>query len=164
MPSQTAKQVMSPLVETLSPDDDIYSAMHTLLKKKISSAPVIDSAGRLVGILSEKDCLRILTGAAFDGLPEGTVSSYMTGPVETLTPDTSVYDIVHRFLERAFHQMPVVDAKGNVLGLVRRRDVLRAIEAMHDNSYLYGTADQQLPLDEGVGVDSAMRRARSQKN
>ena len=164
MPNRNAKEVMSAVVVTLSPDDDIYGAMTTLLKKKISSAPVIDGQKRLVGILSEKDCLRILTGAAFDGMPEGTVASYMTGPVETLTPDTSVYDIVHRFLGRAFHQMPVVDEEGNVLGLVRRRDVLRAIEDMRDNSYLYGTADQQLPLDEGVGVDSAMRRARSQKH
>jgi CBS domain-containing protein len=138
--------------------------MHTLLKKRISSAPVINGEGLLVGILSEKDCLRVLTGVAFDGIPEATVASYMTEPVETLTPETSVYDIVHRFLGRAFHQMPVVDNAGHVLGQVSRRDVLVAIESMRDNSYLYGTADQQLPLDEGAGVDSAMRRARSQKH
>ena len=60
--------------------------------------------------------------------------------------------------------MPVVDGKGDVVGQVSRRDVLRAIGSMRDNSYLYGTADQQLPLDDGPGVDSAMRRARSQKH
>ena len=164
MSNRTAAEVMSPLVVTLSPDDDIYDAMHTLLKKKISCAPVLDDQRRLVGILSEKDCLRILSAEAFDGMPQGTVAGYMTGPVETLMPHTSVYDIVHRFLERAFHQMPVVDGEGNVLGQVSRRDVLRAIESMRDNSYLYGTADVSLPLDEGTGVHSAMRRARSQKH
>ena len=155
---------MSPLVVTLSPDDDIYEAMHTFLKKRISCAPVIDAKRRLVGILSEKDCLRILSAEAFDGMPQWTVAGYMTQPVETLTPQTSVYDIVHRFLARAFHQMPVVDRKGNVVGQVSRSDVLRAIESMRENSYLYGTEDKQLPLDEGPGVDSAMRRARSQKH
>ncbi len=163
MPNRTAAEVMSPLVVTLSPDNDIYDAMKILLKKRISSAPVIDAERHLVGILSEKDCLRILSAEAFDGMPQGTVAGYMTGPVETLTPQTSVYDIVHRFLSRAFHQMPVVDSEGNVLGQVSRRDVLRAIESMRDNSYLYGTADQQLSLEEETGVDSAMRRARAQR-
>ena len=164
MPNRTANTVMSPLVVTVSPHDDIYRAMQTLLRKRISSAPVVDAEGRLVGILSEKDCLRILTGAAFEGWPEATVASYMTAPVETLTPETSVYDMVNRFLGRAFHQMPVVDEDGHVLGQVSRRDVLVAIESMRDNSYLYGTADQQLPPDEGTGVDSAMRLARFQKH
>jgi len=163
MPSKTAGEIMSPLVVTLSPDKNIYEAMHTLLKKRTSCAPVIDAERRLVGILSEKDCLRILSAEAFEGMPQATVAGYMTAPVETLAPETSVYDIVHRFLERAFHQMPVVDGKGDVVGQVSRRDVLRAIESMRDNSYLYGTADLHLPLDEGPGVDSAMRRARSQK-
>jgi CBS-domain-containing membrane protein len=164
MSNRTAAGVMSPLVVTLSPDDDIYDAVHTLLKKRVSCAPVLDAERRLVGILSEKDCLRIVSAEAFEGMPQGTVAGYMTEPVETLQPQTSVWDIVHLFLERAFHQMPVVDDKGNVLGQVSRRDVLRAIESMHDNSYLYGIADQPLPPDEGAGVDSAMRRARSQKN
>jgi CBS-domain-containing membrane protein len=164
MPNRTANGVMSPLVVTLSCDDDIYRAMRTMLKKRVSSAPVVDGEGRLVGILTEKDCLRVLTSAAFNGMPEATVASYMTAPVETLTPETSVYDIMNRFLKRAFHQMPVVDNAGRLLGQVSRRDVLVAIESMHDNSYLYGSADRPLPPDEGAGVDSAMRRARWQRH
>ncbi len=42
MPGPTAADVMSSLVVTLAPDDDIYDAMHTLLKKRISCASVID--------------------------------------------------------------------------------------------------------------------------
>jgi CBS domain-containing protein len=160
MANRSAADIMSPVVVTLSPADNIYDAMHTLLKKKISSAPVVNDEGGLVGMLSEKDCLRILTAEAFEGLPQGTVAGYMTESVETLTPEVSVYDIVHHFLERTFHQMPVVDEKGRVLGQVSRRDVLVAIESMRDNSYLYGTADRQLPSEEGAGVDSAMKRAR----
>jgi CBS domain-containing protein len=150
---------MSQLVVALFPETDIYEAMHSLLKKKVSGAPVIDDGGNLVGMLSEKDCLRILTAEAFDGLPQGTVSGYMTEPVQTVTPDTSVYDIVTRFLNSGFRRMPVIDEKGRVVGLVTRRDVLTAIESMRDNSYLYGTEEKH-PPEEGAGVDSAMRRAR----
>jgi len=164
MPGPTAADIMSPLVVTLTPEEDIYSAMRTLLKKRLSGAPVIDREGTLVGMLSEKDCLRILTAEAFDGLPQGTVAGYMTSPVETVKMDTSIYDIVTRFLDSAFRRMPVLDDGGHVAGLVTRRDLLVAIESMRDNSYLYGTEDQHLPLEESMGVDSAMRRARSQKD
>ena len=164
MSGPTAADIMSPLVVTLTPEDDIYSAMRTLLKKRLSGAPVIDRQGTLVGMLSEKDCLRILTAEAFDGLPQGTVAGYMTSPVETVKRDTSVYDIVTTFLGRSFRRMPVLDDGGHVVGLVTRRDLLVAIESMTDNSYLYGTEDQHLPLEESAGVDSAMRRARSQKD
>ena len=92
MPGPTAADIMSPLVVTLTPEAEIYSAMRTLLKKRLSGAPVIDREGTLVGMLSEKDCLRILIAEAFDGLPLGTVAGYMTSPVETVKMETSIYE------------------------------------------------------------------------
>ena len=95
MPHRTAADIMARSVVTLSPDMDIYGAVQLLLKKEISGAPVVDPEGRLVGVLSEKDCLKVLAGGALDGLPEGKVSDYMTRSVESVTPTTSLYDIVH---------------------------------------------------------------------
>jgi hypothetical protein len=55
----------------------------------------------------------------------------------------------------------VVDPEGRLLGQVSRRDALAAVEAMRDNSYLYGSRDQHPPQeDDAGGVASAMRRAR----
>ncbi len=159
MPHRTAADIMARSVVTLSPGMDIYGAMQLLLKKKISGAPVVDPEGRLVGVLSEKDCLKVLAGGALDGLPEGKVSDYMTRSVESITPTTSIYDIVHGFLQAHFRRLPVVDQTGRVVGQISRRDVLVAIESIRDNSYLYGTEDKS-PPKEGMGVDSAMRRAR----
>lgn len=164
MPDRKAADMMSSLIVTLSPEQDIYTALHALLAKKVSGAPVVDARGNLVGMLSEKDCLKVLTAEAFDGLPEGKVSNYMTAEVQTVRPETSIYDIVHCFLRNNFRRLPVIDADGLLVGLVTRRDVLTAIESMRDNSYLYGSEDRHLPLeDEGSGVDSAMRRARLTK-
>ena len=94
MPHRTAADIMTRSVVTLSPDMDIYGAVQLLLKKEISGAPVVGPEGRLVGVLSEKDCLKVLAGGALDGLPEGKVSDYMTRSVESITPTTSLYDIV----------------------------------------------------------------------
>ncbi|MFQ5790627.1 MAG: CBS domain-containing protein [Acidobacteriota bacterium] len=161
MPSPRASDMMSKLIATLSPDTDIYTAIQTLLKKRISGAPVVDDRGGLVGMLSEKDCLKVLTAEAFEGLPEGKVADYMTSTVEVVLPSTHIWDIVHQLLNRRFRRLPVVDRDGRLVGLVTRRDVLAAIESMRDNPLLYGTQDHHLELEEeGWGVDSAMRRAR----
>lgn len=162
MPKRKARDLMTRGLVTLSPETEICTATKSLLKHRISGAPVIDENRRLVGILSEKDCLRVLSGEAYDGLPEGHVRDYMTRTVETVGPDSTLLDIVGVFLARSFRRLPVVDDDGVVLGQISRRDALVAIESMWDNSYLYGTKSRRLEPDDGSpGVDSAIRAARN---
>ncbi|MDP6580752.1 MAG: CBS domain-containing protein [Vicinamibacterales bacterium] len=161
MGSFTAADIMARSESTLSPDSDIYDAMARLLKSKLTGAPVVDGNGSLLGMLTERDCLKVLMGGALDGLPRGKVSDYMTTPAESITPTASLYDIAHIFLTRSFRKLPVVDGDGRVVGQVSRRDMLVAIESSRDNPRLYGVKDQH-PTDDS-GVDSAMRSARSQR-
>ena len=160
MPEQTARTIMARSEMTLSPETNIHCAMKSLLKHRLLGAAVVDADGRLVGMLTEKDCLKMLAGEAFDGLPEGRVQDYMTREVETMSPTASLYEIVQRFLGKTYRKLPVVDDRGRVIGQLSRRDALRALESIRDNSYLYGSKDLR-PL-EGGGVDTAMRVARAQ--
>ncbi len=155
-----ASEIMNTSVVTFRSDTDIYEAIRTFLKNRFSGAPVIDADAKVIGILSELDCLRVLAAEAWDGFPEGKVGDYMTANVATVQPDTSVYDIVGIFLGKPYRRLPVLDANGKLLGQISRRDVLRAIDNMRENPYLYGSKDQHLDLEEGGGVHSAMRRAR----
>jgi CBS domain-containing protein len=160
MSGLTAAELMDEFVTTLSPDSDIYAAMDVLLKKKLPGAPVIDDRRRLVGILSEKDCLKIVTAEAFEGLPKGKVSDYMTTEVMTLSPRSTIYDVVDRFLRSSFRRLPVVDDDQALVGVVSRTTIVKTIASMRDNPSLYGTPEHYLPEDDSRGVDSAMRRAR----
>ncbi len=161
MPIRTAADIMTRSVVSLSAETDIYTAMQTLITKHFSGAPVVDSEGRLIGILSEKDCLKVMTAEAFDGLPEGKVGDYMTTAVQTVTPDTAVYDVVARFQSMPYRRLPVVDEHHHVVGQISRRDVLVGITKMRENSYLYGSQEIAVePPAEGMGVDTAMRIAR----
>ena len=162
MPDRTVADIMTRSVVTLSPETDIYTAVRSLLKHKISGAPVVDADGRPAGVLSEKDCLKVLVAGALDGLPEGRVRDYMSRDVETIASSASLYDAVHRFISRTYRRLPVVDDAGKVVGVVSRRDALAAIEAIRDDPRLYGTKDAR-PL-EGTGVDSAMRIARGRRH
>ena len=159
MPSLTAKDIMASEA-TLSPDMDIYVAMKQLVKRRLTGAPVVDENRVLLGMLTERDCLKVMVGGALDGLPGGTVSDYMTSPAESIGPTARLYDVVHIFLTRSYRKLPVVAESGAVIGQVSRRDVLKALESMTDNPRLFGT-DGVKP--HGTGVDSAMRMARGRK-
>ena len=70
MPKQTAREIMARLEMMLSPDTNIYRAMKSLLKHRLMGAAVVDAEGCLVGMLTERDCLKMLAGEAFDGYPK----------------------------------------------------------------------------------------------
>jgi CBS domain-containing protein len=160
----TAADVMTRGVITLGPSLRIYEAMRVLLEKKISGAPVVSDEGELLGILSEKDCFKVLAAGAYDGVPEGRVKDFMTADVVTVGSDASLFDLVGLFLRSSFRRLPVLDGDGHVVGQISRRDVLGAIESIRDNSYLFGSAEARSALEEAMsGVDSAMRRARQKR-
>jgi CBS-domain-containing membrane protein len=158
MKPHTAADIMDRSEPTFAQDMDIGAAMRKMLRDKLNGVPVVDSEGRMCGMLTEKDCLRALVRQAMEGAAGATVREFMTTSVDSVTPDTQLLDITYLFLERPFRKLPVVDSDERVVGQVSRRDILRAIDSAKDNPFLYGTKDQR-PRDTG-GVHSAMERAR----
>lgn len=112
---------------TFSPDQTIQEAIDIIIEKRISGAPVLDSTGKLVGMLSEKDCLKIIVDQAYHNLPieSRKVSDYMTADVKTVPPDSDVVSAANQFLHSPIRRMPVVD-NGVLIGQISRRDILRA--------------------------------------
>ena len=132
----TAADIMARSEATLDPESDIYDALERLLKSRLTGAPVVDDDGKLLGMLTERDCLKVMVDGALDGLPRAKVSDYMTSPAESITPTTSLYDVAQIFLTRSYHKLPVVDRAGRVIGQVSRRDILVAIESARDSPRL----------------------------
>ena len=115
MDSLTAADIMARSEATLSPEAGVYDAMARLLKSRLTGAPVVDDEGQLLGMLTERDCLKVLVGAALDGLPSGKVADYMTAPAESIQPTASLFDIAHIFLTRSFRKLPVVASVPNLM-------------------------------------------------
>ena len=120
------KNYMITRLITLIRDMDVYFAIGLLLKNRISGAPVIDN-NNLVGILSEKDCLRIFANGSFYDMPGGTVLNFMTDVLSTVKPNSDLFSVADVFLQHNFRRMPVVKGK-KLVGQISRRDVLRAIQ------------------------------------
>jgi len=115
---------MTTKLVTLKPNMSIYQAIYTLLKNRISGASVVDENRSLVGVLSEKDCLRIFANGAFNQLPGGVVSDYMSKVVKTVHPDDGLFTVAEIFLKNPFRRLPVLE-NGRLVGQVSRRDVLQ---------------------------------------
>jgi predicted transcriptional regulator len=111
------------------PTMDIYAAIDVLVKSQISGAPVVDGDGRLIGIISQKDCLRILANGVFHNSPAGVVSDYMTEAVMSIDPDVDIFTVADIFLNNVYRRIPVVE-NGVVVGQVSRRDVLHSIQKL----------------------------------
>jgi predicted transcriptional regulator len=128
------EQYMVPLNKmiTFRPDQPIQEVISIIIDKKISGAPVLDDQKHLVGIISEKDCLRLIVDQAYHNLPAETrkVSDYMTVNVKSMKPKTRVVDAAMEFLNSPIRRFAVVDDEGHLLGQVSRRDILSASQKM----------------------------------
>lgn len=118
---------MSTSFTTVKPETDIYQAMEILLKNQVSGAMVVDEFNSLVGIVSEKDCLKLATEDSYQQhQPGGPVANYMTKEVVTIDASTGLTQVAQMFLEFPYKKLPVLK-QGRLVGVVRRRDVLAAI-------------------------------------
>ena len=111
----------------LAPEDDIVYAMRVLLEKHFSGAPVVDSDGQLVGVLSKKDCLKIVYNTAYHQDWGGKVAQYMSRDVEHIDADSGILEVAEKFLASSFRRFPVL-RDGRLVGQISRCDVLRAID------------------------------------
>jgi len=92
--------------------------------------PVLDEAGELVGVLSERDCLDTLLDASYHDLPTAFVKDLMSTELVTVDPHVGIVDAAEMFLQNKVRRMPVVEGD-KLVGQISRRDVLRAVRELH---------------------------------
>jgi len=129
MDKKLVEDYMTRSVITLKPGSTIFEAAETFIKNKISGAPVIDDNNRLVGMLSEWDCLSVILKGKFEKFPSGNISEYMSRSVITVSPDTGVFEVTQLFIDKRYHRIPVVK-NDKLVGIISRRDLLSAIKSV----------------------------------
>lgn len=140
----TAQQIMTREVVSVRPDTLLAEVAGAMGKRGISGVPVVDEAGKVVGVISEKDFLTHM-GLAKDqnfmslvasclqnrgcvALPikKRQAADLMSSPALTVGPEASVKEIAALFTEKGINRVPVTDATGRLLGLVSRGDLIKA--------------------------------------
>jgi CBS domain-containing protein len=104
----------------------ITNALRTIVKQGVSAAPVIDEQGKLLGLLSEADCMQtILTGSFFPG-ENAIVEDKMSTELQTVTPNNPLTKAAEVMLANKRRILPVVE-EGKLVGILSRHQVLSAL-------------------------------------
>jgi CBS domain-containing protein len=120
------RDFMSRDVITVDADMEVLNALMLLAGHDIAGAPVLGDDGEVVGVLTEKDCLKRALAATYHSEYGGLVSEYMSSPAVTLTPDDGLVQAAERFVDLPFHRFPVTE-DGRLVGILSRRDVIQAL-------------------------------------
>lgn len=115
--------VMPLRLVNVRPEESVQVAISRMLEEGIGSVAVVEE-GRLVGIFTERDVLRLAgEGAAF---PDVNVGDVMTRGVVTIGPEDDVLAVARLMNERRIRHVPVVE-DGRIFGVVGIRDVVRVL-------------------------------------
>ena len=127
-------EAKAPEVFAIGPDAPVIDAIRLMAEKRIGALLVMQ-AGKLAGILSERDYARkvVLQGRSSKDTP---VRDIMTAQVVTIGLDDTAEHCMQLVTDRRIRHLPVVDA-GHVLGVVSIGDLVRAV-----------IEDQQMELDQ----------------
>ena len=149
------RDVMTRKVAVADRDGTLTEAAQTMSTRHVSGLPVVDRDGRLVGILSQKDIIRVLHEKAGLSLPGG-VFDLLLPPVRTTVPaltercretldrtrvreamtprplavdtEVTVDEAIRLLVANRINRLPVVDG-GRVVGIVTRHDLLTSVSS-----------------------------------
>jgi CBS-domain-containing membrane protein len=151
---KTAGDIMDRDVPSVRPEEDARTAIDLLAKTDLGAIPVVDEGSKVVGIVSESDLiiseeesdlhlphyLNIMGGIVFVGSMKGfderlekafatKVSELMTAGPIVARDFENVDRVAKKIADEHHNHLPVVDADGNLVGMVTRADALAALVA-----------------------------------
>jgi CBS domain-containing protein len=119
-----ASDVAKKMVITVRPDMPIYDAIRLMANRNLTALPVVDAELNLLGVLSEKDVLRLLYETA--DRVEQTVADYMTTKVASLNVSASLIDLCDHLIDSPARVIPLTE-DGKLCAIASRSDLIQGI-------------------------------------
>ena len=112
-----------PKVKCSTPISDV---INILIKNNVSGAPVVDEDNKVIGYVSEQDCIHQVLADSYYCEMTTVVNKVMSEQVVTVSPKDNIVDLASQMQNGKPKHFPVVEA-GKLVGLIRRSDILRAL-------------------------------------
>ena len=118
-------------IHTCRPETSLNEAAREMWQGDCGVLPVVDAEQRVVGMITDRDAFM---GAFLQGrpLPDLAVGNSMAREVFSCRPTDTVDDVIRSMGEHRVRRLPVVDAHGELLGIVSLNDIARHVEGMQD--------------------------------
>ncbi|GBQ93148.1 signal transduction protein [Gluconacetobacter liquefaciens] len=113
-----------PAVITVGVEEPVTAIARLLAERHIGAVPVVDAAGHLAGMVSERSIVDALAhhGAQIEGL---TARDIMTREVPTATRSEDIHSVARKMTRRHSRHVPVLDGSGHLVGLVSIGDIVK---------------------------------------
>lgn len=151
-----AKDYMKKDVVSFGPHDSVFDVAEVLSKNNISGAPVVDGM-KVVGMISVSDIVKfmrvkvpesnfftnephslsmLVAGFVKEGIDfareikkisKNMVGDFMSKDVVSISPDSTLIEVAEILDKHKIDRLPVIDAKGKLIGIISRTDLLRAL-------------------------------------
>jgi len=108
-------------------NDNLAGAMKVIIDNKVSGVCVVDDNKKLVGVLSEMDCLAAILKSTYNQVGVGLVNEYMTKDVIVASPKEDILNLAQDMLKTNQRRRPVVE-NGQLVGQVSCRQLLTAVK------------------------------------
>lgn len=139
-PPVTVESLMITDVHSITVDMSVRDAIGSLLKNKISGAPVIDTVKKVISVISQGDLMKIAAGKGLNIKIGACLASLpQTEKLVTLPRSTTFAELYRKFLSHPVHRIIIIDGNGRLQGIVSRSTVLRV---------LYGPDEGQMPEEK----------------
>ncbi len=119
-----AKDIMKTDVLAVTADTDIYQAIRIMVENNITGLPVVDNDEALVGVVTEKDVLRLLY--QIEDRP-GRVADFMTQPVVAFDREDDIAAVANGLAAYHFRRVPVLSGS-RLVGIISRKDIVKHIK------------------------------------
>ena len=130
------KDIMTTNLVLFTVEQSIHEVMNSLIKNKISGGPVVDDRGKLIGVISEADCMKEVSDSRYFNMPilDKSVGHFMTKEVEALPASMTLFDAASRFHETSRRRFPVLD-NNKLVGQISRKDIVIAAINLKSQSW-----------------------------
>lgn len=124
--SNQISELMDKEFDRVNENDSLASAIEILMKKGLIGLPVTSDDGKLTGVLSEKECLKLLVHQVYHEMPSGKIKDFMKTDVRTISSDMTIEELCDLYRDNPDRRYPVVDS-GELVGQVTRWYLLKTL-------------------------------------
>ncbi len=124
--TDAVKRIMSASVVRFSPDQEILSAIETIVDHGVVGGPVVDERGNVVGVLTHRECIDVVYRAAYYDSWSGKVSDYMNPDVPVIDANRHIIELPEIIYKTPYPLYPVVE-ESRLVGQVTAPDVLKTL-------------------------------------